>query len=118
VLVVLAAGKGTRFGQDPKCIQPVRGTPLARHSIDAFRHVSPAPAVCLVGYRHREVAADANDNIYVLSDNLAGTRSPRTGVQRSLARGGGRAAVTMDDPSCGVDIPGLWRRTGGIARPM
>ena len=52
VLLILAAGKGTRFGQAPKCIQPVRGTPLARHSIDAFRRFSPSPAVCLVGYRH------------------------------------------------------------------
>jgi hypothetical protein len=73
VLVLLAAGKGTRFGRDPKCIQPVNGTPLARHSIDAFRHVSPAPAVVVVGYRHEEVAAAlGSDNVYVRSDNPAG----------------------------------------------
>jgi hypothetical protein len=73
VLVVLAAGKGTRFGQAPKCIQPVHGIPLARHSIDAFRHVSPSPAVCIVGYRHGEVAAALGpDNVYVLSDNPTG----------------------------------------------
>lgn len=73
VLVILAAGKGTRFGQSPKCIQPVRGTPLARHSVDAFRHLSPAPAICLVGYRHEEVAAAlGSDNLYVRSDNPAG----------------------------------------------
>ena len=29
VLVILAAGKGTRFGQAPKCVQPVLGVPLA-----------------------------------------------------------------------------------------
>lgn len=73
VLVVLAAGKGTRFGRDPKCIQPVYGTPLARHSIDAFRRFSPSPVICLVGYRHSEVsAALGSDNIYVRSDNPAG----------------------------------------------
>ncbi|MCC6857281.1 MAG: NTP transferase domain-containing protein [Bryobacterales bacterium] len=73
VLLILAAGKGTRFGRDPKCIQPVSGTPLARHSIDAFRRVSAAPSICLVGYRHEEVAAAlGEDNIYVLSDNPAG----------------------------------------------
>ncbi|MCX6624192.1 MAG: NTP transferase domain-containing protein [Acidobacteria bacterium] len=73
VLVVLAAGKGTRFGQNPKCIERVSGTPLARHSIDAFRRFSPAPAICLVGYRHEEVsAALGSDNVYVLSDNPAG----------------------------------------------
>jgi hypothetical protein len=73
VLVVLAAGKGTRFGSEPKCIQPVHGTPLARHSIDAFRRLSPAPAICIVGYRHAEVAsALGGDNIHVLSENPAG----------------------------------------------
>ncbi len=73
VLVILAAGKGTRFGQAPKCIQPVRGTPLARHSIDAFRRLAPAPVICLVGYRHAEVStALGPDNIYVRSDNPAG----------------------------------------------
>jgi len=73
VLVILAAGKGTRFGRKPKCIQPVHGKPLARHSIDAFRTVSPSPVVCLVGYRQEEVsAALGRDNIYVHSDNPTG----------------------------------------------
>ena len=73
VLVILAAGKGTRFGQSPKCIQPVHGTPLARHSIDAFRAFCAAPVVCLVGYRHDEVSAALGpDNVYVRSDNPAG----------------------------------------------
>jgi len=73
VLVILAAGKGTRFGRDPKCIQPVHGTPLARHSIDAFRRVSASPVIALVGYRHIEVSrALGDDNIYVRSDNPAG----------------------------------------------
>lgn len=73
VLVILAAGKGTRFGQAPKCIQPVYGTPLARHSIDAFRQLAPAPTICLVGYRHDEVSmALGTDNIYVMSENPAG----------------------------------------------
>ncbi|MBI4877904.1 MAG: NTP transferase domain-containing protein, partial [Acidobacteria bacterium] len=73
VLVVLAAGKGTRFGLAPKCIQPVHGTPLARHSIDAFRRLSPAPAVCIVGYRHEEMdGALGPDNVCVRSDNPAG----------------------------------------------
>ncbi|MGH7944461.1 MAG: NTP transferase domain-containing protein, partial [Opitutaceae bacterium] len=72
-LVILAAGKGTRFGQAPKCIQPVHGTPLARHSIEAFRQLAPAPVICLVGYRHEEVSAALGaDNLYVRSENSAG----------------------------------------------
>lgn len=73
VLVLLAAGKGTRFGLAPKCIQPIRGVPLARHSIDAFRRFCLAPVICLVGYRHAEtVAALGSDLIYVQSDNPTG----------------------------------------------
>lgn len=74
ILVVLAAGKGTRFGHEPKCIQPVDGTPLARHSIEAFRRsFSPSHVICIVGYRHEDVSATLGpDNIYVRSDNPVG----------------------------------------------
>jgi len=73
VLVVLAAGKGTRFGTEPKCIQPVRGRPLARHSIDALRRFQPAPVVCLVGYQHQIVSrALGTDNLYIRSEHPAG----------------------------------------------
>jgi len=73
VLVMLAAGKGTRFGTAPKCVQPVRGIPLARHSINAFRRLSPAPCIALVGYAHEEVATRlGSDNIYVKSANPTG----------------------------------------------
>jgi hypothetical protein len=44
VLVILAAGTGTSFGAGAKCVQPVRGTPLARHSIDAFRRLRQEPS--------------------------------------------------------------------------
>jgi len=72
-LVILVAGKGTRFGQEPKCIQRVHGIPLARHSIDAFRRFSPGPVICLVGYRNEEVtSALDSDNTYILSENPAG----------------------------------------------
>ncbi len=73
VLVNLVAGMGTRFGQEPKCIQQVKGIPLARHSIDAFHRFSPSPAICIVGYRYQEVTdALGEDNLYVLSDNPRG----------------------------------------------
>ncbi len=73
VLVVLAAGKGTRFGTAPKCVQPVRGLPLGRHSIDAFRSLFQAPCIGLVGYAHEAVMAGLGaDNIYVMSGNPTG----------------------------------------------
>lgn len=73
ILVVLAAGKGTRFGPAPKCAQLVGGIPLARHSINAFRRVTGSSVVCIVGYEHQSVrAALGEDVIYVLSDNPVG----------------------------------------------
>lgn len=73
ILVILAAGKGTRFGRAPKCIQPVHGTPLGRHSIEAFRRLYSVPVIGLVGYRHTEVAAALGaDNVYVCSNNPTG----------------------------------------------
>ena len=73
VLVLLAAGKDTRFGTAPKCVQPVRSTPLARHSIDAFRRAAPAPCVVLVGHAHEEVMARlGGDNVYVRTANPTG----------------------------------------------
>lgn len=73
ILVMLAAGKGSRFGRDPKCIQQLHGKPLARYSIDAFRSTAGAQVICVVGYRYGEVAtALGADSIYVRSANPAG----------------------------------------------
>ncbi len=73
VLVLLAAGKGTRFGASPKCIQKVAGLPLARHTVHAFRRCFPGPIIGIIGYRHEEVAAAlGNDLFYVRSENPVG----------------------------------------------
>jgi molybdopterin-guanine dinucleotide biosynthesis protein A len=73
VLILLAAGKGTRFGTEPKCIQPVAGSPLSRHTIDSFHQVSSYPAVCVVGYRQEDVrTALGEENYYIISDNPVG----------------------------------------------
>lgn len=72
-LIVLAAGKGTRFGKEPKCVQPVGHLPLARHSINAFRNCFDGPVVCLVHYRREAVmAALGEDIVYVHSANPTG----------------------------------------------
>jgi CTP:molybdopterin cytidylyltransferase MocA len=73
VLILLAAGKGTRFGEQPKCVQPVHGKPLARHTLDAFGQLSPAPCVCLVGYQSELVCAGlGRGNHLVRTDDPAG----------------------------------------------
>jgi bifunctional UDP-N-acetylglucosamine pyrophosphorylase / glucosamine-1-phosphate N-acetyltransferase len=75
VLLLLAAGQGTRFGIAPKCAQSVNGVPLARYDIDAFRQFAGSPVVCVVGYRREEVMrALGREPIYIWSENpTAGT---------------------------------------------
>lgn len=114
VLVVLAAGKGTRFGTSPKCIQPVHDKPLARHSIDSFyRALGPqaAPAVCVVGYRHEDVsAALGDDNVYILSDDPAGGTAFATHEAfclSSLAERDPLVIITMGDR---IVPPAIFRR--------
>ncbi len=73
VLLLLAAGKGTRFGREPKCIQLLHGKPLARYSIDSFHSLGSKHVICVVGYRYAEVSAALGaDNIYVRSANPTG----------------------------------------------
>ena len=73
VAIVLAAGKGTRFGIEPTCVQRVGGKPLARHSIDAFARRYGGPVVCLVHYRQDDVMAALDDDVvYVHSDDPTG----------------------------------------------
>ena len=73
VLAILAAGRGTRFGRAPKCVQPVCRRALARHSVEAFRPVSSGPVVCLVHYQEDEVVqALGDDLVYVHSDSPTG----------------------------------------------
>ena len=72
-LVLLAAGRGTRFGDDPKCVHPIRGVPLARLTIASFACVSTNPAVCVVGYRADDVMRSlGSGNRYLRSGNPTG----------------------------------------------
>ena len=75
VLVILAAGKGTRFGARPKCVQPVGGKPLARNTVESFQHVGSNRIVCLVHHLATEVMKGVGEDVvFVCSANpTAGT---------------------------------------------
>lgn len=85
VLVLLAAGKGTRFGDNPKCASMVGGKPLARHTVDSFRQclrnradesaskAERAGVVAAVGHRESDVmAAIGPEVLFIRSENPAG----------------------------------------------
>ncbi len=56
-LLLLAAGRGTRFGANPKLLQTWRGKPLVRHAAEAALGSGLGPAVAVLGAHGDAVAA-------------------------------------------------------------
>ena len=54
--IVLAAGRGTRFG-GTKVLAGLRGTPVVRHVVARLREAGLAPLVVVVGAERDEIAA-------------------------------------------------------------
>lgn len=58
VAVVLAAGKGTRFGGDrPKVLQPLAGRPVLAHVLDTLAAAGIPRSILVVGYMAEQVQA-------------------------------------------------------------
>ena len=53
--IVLAAGRGTRFGESPKLLALVGGKPLVRHAVEAALGAGLAPVLVVVGHRETEI---------------------------------------------------------------
>ncbi|WP_298966964.1 nucleotidyltransferase family protein [uncultured Methylobacterium sp.] len=56
-IVVLAAGRGTRFGAAPKLLAPLDGRPLVRHAAEAAVAARLGPVVAVLGHEAERVAA-------------------------------------------------------------
>lgn len=48
--IVLAAGSSRRFGSDNKLLEPVRGSPLVTHAVDALLGTKADPVVVVTGH--------------------------------------------------------------------
>jgi CTP:molybdopterin cytidylyltransferase MocA len=93
--VVLAAGRGERFGGDvPKPLVTYRGRPLVAHALDAARDSELEPIVLVVGNGADAVSAAiaADDVLVVRNDEW------ETGIASSLI-----AALRVLRPHSGVD---------------
>jgi len=55
--IVLAAGRGTRFGQEPKLLAPLGGKPLVRHAVEAALDSAADPVIAVTGHRAAEIQA-------------------------------------------------------------
>jgi molybdenum cofactor cytidylyltransferase len=55
--VILAAGRGARFGEAPKLLAQLDGKPLVRHVAEASLASAAAPVIVVTGHRAGEVEA-------------------------------------------------------------
>jgi molybdenum cofactor cytidylyltransferase len=53
--IILAAGRGTRFGDEPKLLAELEGRPLVRHVAEAALRSSARPIVLVAGHRAADV---------------------------------------------------------------
>lgn len=81
--IVLAAGRGTRFGPAPKLLALLDGKPLVRHVVEAALASTLSPVVVVTGHRAGEVEAALID----LPVRLIRNRSYEQGLSTSLKAG-------------------------------
>jgi molybdenum cofactor cytidylyltransferase len=55
--ILLAAGRGTRFGEEPKLLARIGGKALVRHAAEAAVHSSADPVIVVTGHHAVEIEA-------------------------------------------------------------
>ena len=101
-LILLAAGRGTRFGAAPKLLQPLAGRPLVRHAAEAALASGLGPVVVVLGAHADRVGAalDGLDLVRVVNpayaDGLA--TSLQAGLAAMPATVGGALVLLGDMP--------------------
>ncbi|MBF9197615.1 nucleotidyltransferase family protein [Microvirga terrestris] len=121
--ILLAAGRGTRFGEEPKLLAQVGGKALVRHAAEAAVHSLANPVIVVTGHRADAVEEELNGlPIQVVHNPLFAD-----GLSTSLKRGFSalpeetRAAIILlgDMPLVGSDLINAvvagWHESGGPA---
>ena len=60
--ILLAAGRGSRFGAAPKLLAPLEGKPLVRHAAEAALGAGPRPVIAVLG-AHADAVRAALDGL-------------------------------------------------------
>jgi len=60
-VIVLAAGRGTRFGGEPKLLAPFNAKAVIRHVVEAAVGSAGGPVIVVTGHRHHDVEAELHD---------------------------------------------------------
>jgi molybdenum cofactor cytidylyltransferase len=59
--ILLAAGRGTRFGEEPKLLAPIGDKALVRHAAEAAVHSMVHPIIVVTGHRANAVQEQLRD---------------------------------------------------------
>jgi molybdenum cofactor cytidylyltransferase len=121
--IVLAAGRGTRFGDEPKLLARLGGKTLVRHVAEAAVGSSVDPVMVVTGHRSGEVEAELRELPVQILYNAFFAQGLSTSLKAGFAAlpKKTRAAVILlgDMPFVKADlIDGLvagWRERGGPA---
>ena len=82
--VVLAAGRGTRFGQTPKLLAELDGKPLVRHAVEAALGAG-LPTLVVVGHAEPEIRAALLDLPVTILSNPAYADGLSTSLKAGFA---------------------------------
>lgn len=83
--IVLAAGRGTRFGSEPKLLASLDGKVLIRHVVEAAISSVAGPVIVVTGHRHRDVEAELNDLPVQIVRNVAFCEGLSTSLKAGFA---------------------------------
>ena len=83
--VLLAAGRGTRFGTEPKLLARLDGTPLVRHAAEAALASRARPVVVVLGAHAVAVRAVLHDLDLVFVENAAFGSGLSTSLRAGIA---------------------------------
>jgi molybdenum cofactor cytidylyltransferase len=81
--IILAAGRGTRFGDEPKLLALWNGAPLVRHVAEAAAGSVARPVIVVTGHRSSEVEASLDG----LELRMVSNPSYTEGLSESLKAG-------------------------------
>jgi molybdenum cofactor cytidylyltransferase len=118
--IILAAGRGTRFGSEPKLLAQLDGKPLVRHVAEAARGSSARPVIAVTGHRADEVETALADLPLRVVRNASYAEglstSLRTGFDALPSEAGAAIVLLGDMPWIGSPLLDLliaaWKEHG------
>ena len=84
VAIVLAAGRGTRFGESPKLLAMLNGKPLVHHAVE-IALAAGLPTLIVLGHREAEIRAALADVPVTFVSNPAYAEGLSTSLKAGFA---------------------------------